>query len=467
MKKICFLLLLVCCFSCKKEDPKVFDIAILNGSVIDLETGKVTKQHVFISGGVIEKVIPAEGKTSFTGKTVVEAENKYVLPGFWDNHVHFRGGDSLIEANAQFLKLFLANGITSVRDAGGDLGSTVLRWRGHVEIGDRDGPHIYTSGPKLDGPNATWAGSVSINSEDDIPKALDYLDALGVDFVKLYDSRIDGELYLKTIAEAEKRGMLTAGHMPFTVELGETLDSGMDAIEHLYYILKGCSSEETAITEAIRNGDFGFWQSMEQLIATYDRDTAQKTFQKLKDNNTFVVPTLHIGDVLSYLDEVDHSEDPYLKLMDSGIVKTYQGRIDRALNASEESRNNRKELNDFFKLLTVALNNAGVKLLAGSDSGAYNSYTYPGISLHDELKAMVAAGMDPIDAIRTSAYNGADYFGKQDEYGTVSEGKFGDVVVLNANPLEDIHNTRKVYRVIQGTKVFDPTELCPECSFED
>lgn len=468
MKLIGVLLLTFVIISCKKEVQTSYDLIIENGNVIDIVSGNISKQSIFINEGRIVKLSNSVEENAYTSEIVLDGTDKYILPGFWDNHVHFRGGDSLIQANKDFLKLFIMNGITTVRDAGGDLTSSVMEWKQQIENKSLVGPTIFSAGPKIDGKNATWAGSLVVETEDDISVALDSLQALNVDFVKLYDSRISGDLYLKTIQEATKRGLITSGHMPFTVELEETLDSGIGGIEHLYYVLKGCSSEEKQITEAIKNGEYGFWASMEKLIATYQDSTAENTFKSLKEHGTFVVPTLHIGNVLSYLDEVDHEKDEYLKLMLPGIVKTYEGRIRRSLNSSEQARQNRKELNSFFKSLAKLLSDANVKLLAGSDSGASNSYTYPGISLHQELEAMVDAGISNLEALQNSAYNGSQFLKKESDYGTVTAGKISDLVILNSNPLDDINNTRDIEYVIKGNDVFNPEIIaneinCMEC----
>mgnify|MGYP006308839107 FL=1 len=172
-----------------------------------------------------------------------------------------------------------------------------------------------------------------------------------------------------------------------------------------------------------------------------------------------MVPTLHIGKTLSYLDEVDHSNDEYLGYMGRGIIKTYQGRIQSALRASEEARENRKQLDTFFGQLAKSLDSAGVQLLAGSDSGAYNSYTYPGISLHQELQTMVANGISPLNALRTSAVNGAKFLNQTEDYGSISEGKVSDLVILEANPLENIEHTQNIHAVIKGRQVFSKNQL--------
>lgn len=445
---------------CQKQKPKhLVDMAIVNANVIHLETGEIEVQDIYINNGRISAITPAGTDKNYKVETTVDATGKYMLPGFWDNHTHLRGGDSLIANNKNFLKLFIANGITTIRDAGGDLTSSVMEWKQEIAIGNLVGPTIFTSGPKIDGPNATWAGSLEVENESDIVTALDSLEKLDVDFVKLYDSRISGEHYLKTIKEAEARALITSGHMPFTVTLDETVDAGIDAIEHLYYIMKGCATNEIEVTQKLRTKEIGFWQAMPALMGSYADSTAQKTFQKLKEQNVFVVPTLHIGKTLSYLDKVDHSNDAYLKYMGQGIIKTYQGRIDRALNTSEKTRTDRKELDTFFGQLSKSLNDAGVNLLAGSDSGAYNSYTYPGISLHGELQVMVDNGISPLEALRTSAPNGAKFLNQSADFGSIAEGKIADLVLLDANPLEEIKNTKEIYAVLKGNKLFTKNKL--------
>jgi imidazolonepropionase-like amidohydrolase len=154
--------------------------------------------------------------------------------------------------------------------------------------------------------------------------------------------------------------------------------------------------------------------------------------------------------------------------MPSEIIKTYQGRINGSLNSSDKARQDRKALNIFFKSLTKSLSDANVKLLAGSDSGASNSYAYPGISLHKELEAMVTAGISNLKALQNSAYNGAHLLKKESDYGTIEIGKISDLVILNSNPLEEIRNTRDINFVVKGNEVFNPEIIakglnCSEC----
>ncbi|WP_396634148.1 amidohydrolase family protein [Maribacter sp. R86514] len=455
---------LTCCSlliftGCKNEKQTKYDVLIKNGNVINLEDGSISTVSILINNNRITKISTDTSLTNIVAKTTIDATGKFIVPGFWDNHTHFRGGDSLINANKNFLKLFMANGITTVRDAGGDLTSSVLEWRRAIANNELVGPTIFTSGPKIDGPGGTWAGSLEVNTDETITKALDSLQSIPSDFVKIYDSRISGEDYLKVIQEAEKRNLITSGHMPFTVELDATIDAGIDAVEHLYYIMKGCSNNEKEITQKLIAKEIGFWDAMPLLQSSFSDSTALKTFEHLKSNDVFVVPTLHIGGVLSYLDEVNHTNDAYLKYMSDGIRQTYKGRIDRVKNATDKQVADRKALDQFFGKLALKLNENGVSLLAGSDSGAYNSYTYPGISLHKEMEAMVATGIPPLDALKSSAYNGAKFLKQDADYGTISEGKIADIVLLNSNPLEDIKSTKDIFIVLSNGNQHTKTDL--------
>ena len=440
--------------------PDKSDIIIKNVNLIDITSGEIEKKDIFITNGRITQIITkGEGSGYYKAETIINAKGKYALPGFWDNHVHFRGGDSLVDDNKNLLKLFIANGITTVRDAGGDLTSQVIEWKKAIENEELLGPTIFTSGPKLDGPKATWAGSLVVENDTDITNALDSLAKIPTDYVKLYDSRISAEAYLNTISEAEKRGVITSGHMPFTVELDEAMNAGIDGIEHLYYIMKGCSSEEENITQQLRDKEIGFWDAMPALQSSYDDVIAANTFAKMKQKQVYSIPTLHIGKVLSYLDEVDHSKDDYLQYMGSGIIKTYEGRINRVKNSSPETIQNRKELDSFFGELAKTMSDAGVSLLAGSDSGAFNSYTYPGVSLHKELEAMVAVGISPLQALQNSAFKGSQFLKKDNDYGRLIENNIADIVLLNKNPLEDITQTKNLAYVIKGNQVLDKEDL--------
>ncbi|MEQ9166336.1 MAG: amidohydrolase, partial [Fulvivirga sp.] len=215
MKRLSILLLVILFISCQKKHAEQVDLLLLHVNVIDVKSGTVQEdQLVAIKGDTIAAVVSSDNADAYTAKQTIEATDQFVMPGLWDNHVHFRGGDSLISENEVFLKMFLDFGITTVRDAGGDITPAVMDWRKKIAAGTMAGPTIFTSGPKLDGSKPAWAGSIKIDSLNDISPALDSLQSIGTDYVKLYDGNLIKAMFYEIIKAAESRGLKTTGHMP-------------------------------------------------------------------------------------------------------------------------------------------------------------------------------------------------------------------------------------------------------------
>ncbi|WP_439881997.1 amidohydrolase family protein [Pontibacter sp. MBLB2868] len=462
---IILLVLFGALFSCTVSKPLEADLVITNANIVDVQEGKVLpNKTIIIKDGTIQEIIGTDTKATYKTASTIDAAGKYVIPGLWDNHVHLRGGPALEEENKNLLPLYIANGITTVRDAGGDLYPSIRAWRKQIEAGNIAGPHIISAGPKLDGPNPTWEGSIEVPTVAEVPAALDSLQKLDVDFVKIYDSTISGDVFLAIVKEAEKRGMQVSGHMPFTIKLGDAIDLGLDATEHLYYAFKAGSAKEDSITQAIVASQatakpIGFYDALHMLYDTYDPQVAARTFNLMAEKNTAVVPTLYISSVLNNLKYEDHSQDAYLPYIGEGIIKTYERRISSAKRQPEASVQFMRDLNAKFHTMVPPMQKAGVTILAGSDAGAYNSYVYPGQSLHKELEMLVEAGLTPAQALRTATINGARFLNRAQNYGTVEAGKAADLVLLDKNPLEAISNTQRIQTVIFGGKVYTHQDL--------
>ncbi|WP_029033668.1 amidohydrolase family protein [Salinimicrobium terrae] len=442
-------------FSACNSPKESTDLLILNATVLDVETGKeMPGKMIAISGDTIRAVLDIEESEKFTATKVIDAENQYVMPGLWDMHVHFRGGDTLVAENKDLLPLFLAYGVTTVRDAGGDITQSVLDWRQKINSGELDGPAIFTSGPKLDGPEPAWDGSIEVAGLEDIPAALDSLEQLKVDYVKMYDGSLTKEVFYGIIAAAEERGLKTTGHMPMSADILKGVDLGLDGSEHLYYVMKACSPKADSLTRV--NPGYGM---MDEIIDTYDPQLAQQVFQKLKENKVFVTPTLHIGKTLSEILDVDHSTDSLLPYISSGLQKTYGGRIEGAKRARASGSTMREKMEEKSLEMIKPMYDSGVPLMAGSDCGAFNSYVYPGGSLHNELERLVAAGLTPIEAIKTSVINGPAFFGLENSYGSIEPGKMADLLILNSNPFENIEKLREVSYVLAKGEIYEQEKL--------
>ena len=453
-KPALFILSVLLTLSCQNPGTEL-DLVITNASIIDLETGTVEEEMLIgINADTIAAIDTMRALEGYESSQLVDAQGQFAMPGLWDNHVHFRGGDSLIEENKNLLPLFLAFGVTTVRDAGGDISRAVLEWRDEIRTGKLVGPNIFSSGPKLDGPEPAWEGSIPVGTQDDVKEALDSLLRLEVDYVKTYDGSLSPEVYYEIIREAGARGLKVTGHMPLSSDIRKAMQFGLDGIEHLYYFLPASST----VGDSLRSLNQGYG-ALVPLINTYDEVLAKKVMREAAATGFFTTPTLYIGRVLQELYKQDHTSDSLLNYIGPGIIKSYQGRERSAKNRNPEAQEFYVKMEGVFFEMLMPAYESGITLLAGSDCGPYNSYVYPGASLHSELEALVAAGLTPLQALRTSIVNGPAFFGLEEQYGKVAVGRTADLILLRENPLERIENTRSLTTVIQGTRVHHQNEI--------
>jgi imidazolonepropionase-like amidohydrolase len=452
--------------TCARRPTKlqIYDVIINHVTVVDVLTGQLQPNRVVaISKGKIVEIAPAD-KDSYAARQYVNGNGRYLIPGLWDMHVHFRGGDSLTAANKKSLTLFLAHGITTVRDCGGDLTTSVMQWRRDMDAGLLPGPRIFTSGPKIDGPQAYWPGSLEVETPAQISKALDSLQRLRVDYVKIYDSKISGEAYLETIRQAQRRGLKTTGHMPYSVTLGDAVKRGLDATEHLYYVFKACSGKEDSLTALVRASlktpkPLGLFAVLPAVYDTYSPAAATRIFRLMAKHHTAAVPTLHIQKTLAELPDNDHSQDTLRAYIDPKIQATYTRRLASSRQQSAEARAFTKKLNTKFMSLVPLMQADGVSILAGSDSGPFNSFIYPGASLQEELLLLVQAGLTPLQALQAATINGARFMGVANRTGTIAVGNDADLVLLTGNPLENIANVKQIDAVISRGKAYPAPAL--------
>lgn len=457
MKKLALILItLLFLVSCKNSANQNFDILIKNASIIDVKKGTVSSEKfIGITQDTIAHVGNMDEIKNFSSKRTVDVQNNFVMPSLWDMHVHFRGGDELITENKNLLPLFLAFGVTTVRDAGGDMTKSILQWQKEIKSKKLIGPTIFTSGPKLDGTKPAWPGSLKIENTADITKAIDSLEVLGADYVKIYDGNLTKEMFYGIIKEAEKREIKSTGHMPLSANILEAANLGLDGTEHTYYALKSASPLNDSLTKLnIGYGMFG------EIFDTYSPNLAKQVFKQLATKEFYITPTQGIVNILSDVATKDHSKDSLLPYIGDGIIKTYQRRV---LGAKRAAKSGRRSI--YSDILTLAkdyipaMNKEGILLLAGSDCGAFNSYSYPGESLIDELTLLVKAGLTPQEALVTSVVNGPHFFDLDDYYGTLEKGKVADILILEQNPLENIDNIKSMKTLVVKGDVYEKKDI--------
>ena len=446
MKKLLLFPALILC--ARLLGQQKIGLVISNPAIINVANGSILRhKDILISGNKIAGIVPHREKYA-SGITVADATDKFIIPGLWDMHMHFGGGDSLAEENKALLPLFLANGITAVRDAAADISPYVLQWRAQVAAGSLQGPTIFTSGPKLEGIKSIWAGDLEVGSVVEMKKAMDSLQGLKVDFIKITDNTILPEVYLAAIKEARKRGLPVSGHVPYALTMQQVADAGLSSVEHMGYVLKAGAKNEAEIASRLAAGAITGRDVMPLVLQHFDTAYAIGIYKMMAAKGVAVVPTLSISRATTYLDQEDHWKDDYLKYLGQGLKNTYWWRVKRAAADTKEAIALRHTVFEQSAGLLPLLQKAGVTIITGTDAGYLNSFDYPGQSLHTELALMVQYGLTPLQALQASIINGPGYFQLQGQYGKIAKGYYADLLVLEANPLENITNTQKINGVI-------------------
>ncbi|KAF1016784.1 MAG: Adenine deaminase [Stenotrophomonas maltophilia] len=437
------------------------ELLIRNATVVDVEHARTLPgQSVVIRGEDIVAIgSDATLRAQWTATRQIDASGRYLIPGLWDMHVHFGGGAALVEENKALLPLYIAHGITTVRDCSGDLPQQVLQWRGEIANGTLFGPRLLTSGAKIEGIKPVWKGTLEVGSTAEVDQAITRPQHDKVDFVKITDSTLKPELFLYSASAARKAGFKASGHIPMALTVEQAVDAGLASIEHLDYAFKAGSRDEAQIAAGFGAGRIDRAEANRRLDASFDRETALRAYRDFARRGVFVTPTLNGGRILDFLDQDDHAKDPYLAYIGPGLRATYQWRVDRAAKASPAQIEARQAQYHQVAAVLPLLQEAGVTIIAGTDAGFLNSYNFPGIALHQELQLFVKEGLSAPQALSAATRSGPAWFGQMDRYGGVAAGKAADLVPLTANPLQDIAATQKIDTVILRGVVYDRAAL--------
>jgi len=443
-------------------------LAISDVTVIDA-TGAPAKPNmtVVITGDRITTIAKTGEVAIPKNAQVINGTGKFLIPGLWDMHVHtvFK---SLPET---YFPMFIANGVTGVRDmAVGDLGF-LKQLRKDINEGRLLGPRII-AGQMVDGPMPVWPGlPISISNEADARQAAATVKDRGVDFIKVY-SLIPREAYFALADEAKKLGITFAGHVPISVSAFEASDAGQKSIEHMEGILRACSAIEPELRKTLEAAlkDAKDTDQMRaslvralnetdsKALETYSQEKAAALFARFAANGTWQAPTLVVHRAGAFMDDSNFTNDPRLKYVRRDIRDSWKNQDDfRLRNRTAESSARQRMLFQKKLELILAMHRAGVKMLAATDALVW--YVFPGFSLHDELELFVKAGLNPMEALQTATRNPAIYLGLIDMVGTVEMGKKADLVLLEANPLENISNTKRISAVIVGGRLIPRVSL--------
>ena len=405
---------------------------------------------VIVAGKKITQLGKSASTTVPKSATTIDATGKFLIPGLWDMHVHEIFGEWIPAQEKITPALFVLNGITGVRDMGGDL-DQLKQWRSRITSGKLLGPRMIISGPMLDGPVPAFPSSAPLKDAADGRRVVDELKANGADFIKV-QSLVSRDAYFAAASEAKKLGIPIVGHVPDKVRAVEAVNSGQKSIEHLTGVFEGCSSKEDELMAAPRGPGRG------KFLSTQDPARCKDLIALFAKNKTWQCPTLYWEKGEWLIEKTNEGEDPLIKYAPAEWRRAWpMFSRDIAKNWSSDPFVEREAFFHAELKMIGDMNRAGLPILAGTDTAA-GVRVYPGFSLHEELSLLVQAGLTPMQALQSATRNAGVFFGLRDT-GTIAKGNRADLVLLDANPLENISNARKIRGVVLNGRYLSRTDL--------
>jgi imidazolonepropionase-like amidohydrolase len=416
--------------------PAARNAVIRNVNVIPMDRETILRgQDVFIRNGRVESIRPTGRKSGKDYELVIDGTDKFLLPGLAEMHAHVPPVDDLAPMK-DVLMLFAVNGVTTIR---GMLGHPRhLELRAKLQSGDIDGPRFVTSGPSLNG-NSVKTTADGISMVEAQKKA-------GYDFLKLHPG-LTPETFGAIAKKAKELRIPFAGHVSYTVGVQRAIDAGYATIDHMdgfvEYLVPGIEQ----VTEQ-QAGLFGLFVGHQA-----DFSWMPALVKSLKDKNVWVVPTQCLAEKWFAPGEPKAYDDkPEMIYIDR---KTRDAWINSKANLQKNPLYDPVQVRKYIDLrrrMLKALQDGGVGILLGSD--APQVFDVPGFSAHDELSYYVVAGLTPYEALRTGTVQ-AGVFLKDNNIGVIREKAYADFVLLSANPLESIANTRRIEGVMLRGKWLD------------
>jgi imidazolonepropionase-like amidohydrolase len=407
-------------------------IALVGGTLIDVTGKPATPNSVVVVEG--DRIVAAGPRASVkipNDAKVIDVSGKFLLPGLWDMHAHFY--------QAEFGPTYLAAGITTVRDVGNDIEfGTSLRNAAKEKRGL--GPRMLLAG-YIDGKGEGHGFDVEVETPEEARAAVQRYKTAGYEQIKIRDN-VKLETLKVICAEAHRLGMTVTGHVPKGMNALQAVEAGMDQINHMNYVLTGFFPQRN------RNNP--------PVTINLNAPNVVNALRFFKEHGTVIDPTDAVLELmLRPLNLPIETFEPGV----SKVPAELKVQINKKGEAAEQAEGLRMVVDVLLKI-TGALHRAGVPIVAGTDVGV------PGHTLHRELELYVKAGMTPLEAIQAASITPARVMKLDNEVGTIEAGRRADLIVLDANPVENISNIRKVRLVMTQGRLFDCAKLWEIVGFQ-
>ena len=461
LKKFKFIFLTFYILGCSNQVTISDDSYIIkNISIIDPIDGLQSTKSLVITDNTISMILDNDNEL-IDNNNIIDASGKYLIPGLWDAHIHFSFDTDL----APFMPgLFLAHGVTSVRDTGGPI-DLVVKMK-DLSLNDPiNNTNVYIAGPLIDGTPNVYNNSspsfplLSIENTDiiDIESNVQEIVAKEVDLLKAYEMLTENQ-FLALMRIAKKNNLNVTGHIPLSMTLFSAIDSGLNGIEHLRnFALSIASNSDELFRERLqllKNPDDLPGSDLRSLIHSKQRMRALDSidynkFEEaailLASRNVWQTPTLFLYRNSSQKIFKDPSFIKELNKLPTQIKEKWIKEISDTDTIVDK---NSLRYSNWLEEASGKLHKKNVPFMAGTDTPI--GYLIPGRSLHIELEVMVENGFSNLEAIRAATLNPATFFGLENKVGRIKNGYKADLVILNSNPLENIRNTQDISMVIKN-----------------
>ncbi|GAB3505281.1 amidohydrolase family protein [Amycolatopsis cihanbeyliensis] len=435
-------------------------ITVLTGATLIDGTGRPPRRNATVV--LADDRIVAVGSLDRTaipaGATVVHLHGKYVIPGLWDMHVHTSPIPEI------YPPLYVVNGVTGIREMYG-FSPALHDLRDRIESGSLLGPRMVIASTIIDGPHSIHesSGAAVVETAAEARAAVRTAVDKGADFVKGY-SFLHPEPFAALAEEARRVGLPFAGHVPDRVSAWTASSTGLDCFEHLFGTFFATSTKEGELRRRLTSVPVDpeqpwAWMALareleRQSLASHSPRRAAAFFHHLRRNGTWQSPTLNVLHAQSLPIEEFDLADPRLEYLPPGTAEFWLEQLRYTAPSTPEEIENLRRLFAAQQRMVRDLDEAGVQLIAGTDSN--NPFCYPGFGLHDELALLVDAGLSPMRALQLATRDAARYLGRERTAGTVAPGKVADLVVLEDDPLADIRNTQRIHSVVSRGRYLSP-----------